>query len=750
MRFNSGLFIGVFLLLLLRSQFLFGQINLRLSIATYDHHPIESAELLVQEGDSIVQFSIIKTQEYVLSLPKAGRYNIQLANAHYETFQIEQFFSTDSVLNVVLEGPTIALDEVSVVGKSRPRVTATGEVFRLSKKAKSSGNPFRALSEIPLLQVDISSQSIKMRSGESPLILVDGHLVNSGVQPIHPENIESVEVSEVVSARYLQMGVTKIVNIRLRENIPLYSFVDVRTRHDIPPREGFGGANFEFGKKVFAIAGSFFADYLVNDRVRYKSMEQMEQRRKELSGESVSRSKGIDGHLLVKWLPAPSDYVSAILKIRDNRSRTDDEFGGTYVALEKTSSLTTSGRKRTIDGGLLASLFHEHTFGDKSTLTSWFKYNRGKYDLNQDYLELYGDNQITSLVDLATLRNQYALSVDYDSGEQPFGSIAVGNNLEYTWDKITNRSLPSLLTSYVGLGSNYTHATYSNQWKQLYYMVSFGLQGLAVKTVDKNHSYWRPRAAVSLSLRLPNAQSLRGSYYLTNRLPESRNLVSFNLSTNPWFREEGNPFLVPMQIHQFDLNYNYSLRDCRLWLFGNHSRYSRMIEPYVRREGDYQIKSYRNNGTYARTNGGIGISYTGDNLQISTTASYTSEVFNGQSPKGSYGVRGHFRWDFGDFFVYSSLSWRNRSYTSISQTYFKNPVESHVQIAWQANEQLYLSLGLPYFWGIRSSVTEINQPAYMSHQQTFFQSESLRPWLLISWTFRKNPKLAIPEKTGDL
>ncbi len=740
----------VLLLMLLGCCPLWGQVNLRLNVATYDNHFIESAELLVQEGDSIQQFSVIKPQDYVLTLPKAGKYSIELTHPSYEAYRIEGFFSNDSTLNVVLKQRAIRLEEVVVEEKARPKVTATGEIFKLSRKAKASKNPFVALSEIPLLQVDISSQSVKMRSGESPLILIDGHLVNSGIQPILPENIESVEISEVVSARYLQMGFTKIVNIRLRESIPLYSYIELRSRHDIPLREGFGGANFEFGKKTFALSGGIFTNYLTKDRVRYETVEQMEQHIKQLSGMGIAQSREADGDLLVKWLPKPSDYFSALLKTQRTRNETERTHKGLYNVSNKSVSLNTASNENILSGGFLAALFHEHTFQNKSTLTTLFKYNYGFYDLKQDYSEMLEKDTTKSLVDLATLRNQYVLSIDYDSDRQQYGTIAIGNNLEYTQDQIKNQGFAPSLTAYVGLWSNYTHATYSNQWKRLYYMASIGLQSLAVKAADKNHSYWRPRAAVSMTFQLPSQQSVRGSYYLTNKLPESRNLVSFNQSTNPWMREEGNPYLIPMQIHQLDLNYDYSFSDFRIQLFGSHQRYSQMIEPYIRQEGAYHIKSFQNKGTYKNTNGGVNVSYGGEDFQISATTDYSSEAFNGQNPLGSYGIRGYFRWDFGDFFIYSSLSWRNRSYTSISQTIYKNPMEAHIQIAWQATEQLYFSLGLPYFWGTRKDVTQINQPSYSIDQHSFYDSSSLRPWLLISWTLRKNAKMAIPRKLPNM
>lgn len=743
---------GFYVLLLMLLGFcpLRGQVNLRLNVATYDNSFIESVELLVQEGDSIQQFSVIKPQDYVLTLPKAGKYSIELSHPSYEAYRIEGFFSKDSTLNIFFKQRAIRLEEVVVEEKARPKVTATGEIFKLSRKAKASKNPFVALSEIPLLQVDISSQSVKMRSGESPLILIDGHLVNSGIQPILPENIESVEISEVVSARYLQMGFTKIVNIRLRESIPLYSYIELRSRHDIPLREGFGGANFEFGKKTFALSGGIFTNYLTKDRVRYETVEKMEQQIKQLSGMGIAQSREADGDLLVKWLPKSSDYFSALLKTQRTRNETERTHKGLYNVSNKSVSLNTASNENILSGGFLAALFHEHTFQNKSTLTTLFKYNYGFYDLKQDYSEMLEKDTTKSLVDLATLRNQYVLSIDYDSDRQQYGTIAIGNNLEYTQDQIKNQSFAPSLTAYVGLWSNYTHATYSNQWKRLYYMASIGLQSLAVKAADKNHSYWRPRAAVSMTFQLPSQQSVRGSYYLTNKLPESRNLVSFNQSTNPWMREEGNPYLIPMQIHQLDLNYDYSFSDFRIQLFGSHQRYSQMIEPYIRQEGAYHIKSFQNKGTYKNTNGGVNVSYGGESFQISATTDYSSEAFNGQNPLGSYGIKGYFRWDFGDFFIYSSLSWRNRSYTSISQTIYKNPMEAHIQIAWQATEQLYFSLGLPYFWGTRKDVTQINQPSYSIDQHSFYEGSSLRPWLLISWTLRKNAKMAIPRKLPNM
>lgn len=77
-------------------------------------------------------------------------------------------------------------------------------------------------------------------------------------------------------------------------------------------------------------------------------------------------------------------------------------------------------------------------------------------------------------------------------------------------------------------------------------------------------------------------------------------------------------------------------------------------------------------------------------------------------------------------------------------------MQAHIQLTWQMNEQVYISAGLPYFWGEKSHLKDITTEHYLSSQETFYKSSSLRPWILLSWTLRKNSKLFIPNKMPNL
>lgn len=233
------------------------QVHVDLTVLTPTSETLQNSELTVGKGDSTVVFAIIPSK-YQITLPSADSYEISVAHMGYSPYSLQTHFSSDTALVVVLQPKTFELGEVVVTGQAARKITATGEIFQLSQKAKKSGDPYKALSEIPLLDVDVVNQRVRTNAGESMLILIDGKLQNSGIQPIDPKFIDRVEISEVVSARFLKMGVSKILNIRLRKDRPLYVYTDLRSRHDIPLREGFGGANFEVGRKTFALSGSAF------------------------------------------------------------------------------------------------------------------------------------------------------------------------------------------------------------------------------------------------------------------------------------------------------------------------------------------------------------------------------------------------------------------------------------------------------------------------------------------------------------
>lgn len=735
--------IGIALCLLSLPLIALAQVNITVNVTSSDGGKLESSELSALQGDSTIVFAVVPSQ-YQFSLPSTGTYTLSIAHMGYEPYNLTASFNGDSTLTAVLHPKAYELDEVEVKGKAPRQITATGEIFHLSDKAKKSGDPFRALSEIPLLNVDIMNQEVTTNRGEKLLVLIDGRYQNTGIKPIDPKFIESVEVADVVSARYLKLGVKKILNIRLKKNRPMYVFTDLRTRHDIPYRDGFGGFNSEFGSNKFAVNAYAFYYYTHKDKSDFEQKEQSGDITRNLAGESVYGQHRWEANVQMKWVPSESDYFSLRFYGITQDGSTNRATSGTYASGNQSYALSSKYRKGFSNDGYLACLYHEHTFKSKSVLSSFFNYMHSPYILDETLDDLFGDENYEGRVNYRTRRNQYFFYVDFDTKQKSYGDIDIGNQFEYTADKETNYLDPAADPYHTNRWSNYLYAGYSNSWRKMYYMASIGMETLGVETEEGNNVVWRPRISTSVSFQLPHWQSLRVYYNLDNKLPPTTSM--FNTSTNPLLREEGNPFLVPEQKHEVGLTYDATVGKFMPMLYASHTWQRNIVESYIYNDGDVQVQSYRNNGTYKEKNIGGALRYSGNKLLAYIAAGYTWKSYNGQPTHGLVGVNGYVKWDFGHFFIYSYLMWQNRDYTPISTIRYKNPTEAHVQIAWQVNKHLYISLGLPYYWGVKKQTTTIDRAGYKSWQFDRFKGQSLRPWILISWTLRKNAKERIPNK----
>ena len=725
--------------------------NVELVFSTDDGSKAQNMEIIVQKADSTVLFEIVNSEKYILPLLKPNTYSLSVTAQGYSPFLAGFSNASDTTINILLNRESRNLDELVVKGRLKSKTTADGEIFRLSKKAKECSDPFLALSEIPLLEVDVINQSVKVVNGSgTPLVLIDGKLVNSGIKPVDPKFIESVKITEVASAKYLEMGYDKIIDIRLKRDVPTYIYTELRTRHDIPLREGFGGANFEVGRKTFAISGDGFMWYKHNDVTKLHSLESQGKDWKESSGENFSDMTKPEGSLMLKWVPLASDYFAARVAGTRTRSNAKGHASGKFGDESGISDLRTDKGNSIIDGGWLACLFHEHTFSDKSTISTFAKYNRGFYDINEWYGEYRPDSDSIMREHQKSRRNQYTLTIDYNSGDRGWWNMSAGNKFEYTSDKNRDFTQLPIPTSKVTTNNNYTHAAISASKGRFYGMASAGLQYLGVNAVGIRSSSWRPRASASLTLKIPRDMTLRASYILDNRLPDNMKLFSFNNSTNPWLRIEGNPYLKPEILHKMSVSLGKSWNRVYLRGYVDHYRYAKMIERYMRQEGDVTILSYRNNGTYRATEAGLMLNLRFGKFACNTNAAYTTERYSGQHDNGSIYLRGIFQWTFGKFLLHSVLEWRNKYYNAVSFTKYSNPTEAMLMLSWKATKTLQVAVGMPYFWGIRKETTLTDGAGYHGENSISYKSASLRPWILISWTLRKNSELSIRNKMPEL
>ncbi|MDE5969064.1 MAG: TonB-dependent receptor, partial [Muribaculaceae bacterium] len=524
-------------------------------------------------------------------------------------------------------------------------------------------------------------------------------------------------------------------------------YIDARTRHDIPLREGFEALNFEFGTRKFAVGGNISSDYLLHDKVDFSSLESNESDTKQRSGHNSSNSLQWEANLKLKWVSDQNNYFAGTFLSKGKHAKKWTEDSGTYNALP----LLSNAKETAHNGGMLGAVYYEHSFSDDNKITAYANYNYGYYNEEDRQTDKIGydstiDHMISNYWEYEkSRRNQSTSFLDFEGTH-----FSAGNKFVYTQDKLRDMTTTPNDFAQVITQSNYTYLTYDNNWKDLYYMASAGLQYMKIKTPDGHNNWFRPRISASLTYRLNPRDYLRLYYQLNSLLPSSSELFTFNHSTNPWLRIEGNPYLTPQQVNTVSAEYRKNFSPFMLQISAATNLYSNMIEAVILSDGQQAISTFQNNGNYIGLTTFARLNYTTRKLQASLTTAYYGEKFHSTGYLPSVALRGYAKWDIGNWYVYGDIIWKNRSYSAISQTRQLNPSQAIIQVGWYATNELRISVAMPYFWGIREVKTITKSPNYSDITTFRYKSESLRPWLLITYTIRRNAREAISNRMPEM
>lgn len=169
----------------------------------------------------------------------------------------------------VLEEDPTQLDEVTVAGDKRDIVisNAGSTTYFLSEHARQSRTSYEALAEVPKLMINPMERTISLNNGESPLILIDGVKRPKYLDVLNPEWIESVEIVEVPSARYLgDESVTCILNIHLnRKKVTPYVNGNAYAQHSVASKFGVIAASVETGNAKSSLYLNLQTFYFADD-----------------------------------------------------------------------------------------------------------------------------------------------------------------------------------------------------------------------------------------------------------------------------------------------------------------------------------------------------------------------------------------------------------------------------------------------------------------------------------------------------
>lgn len=713
-------------------------------VVSNEGEPIVGAQMMLSDNEELIALALT-SDEGTFEIEKIpnGSFIIEINALGFSEYVQTLTFNGDKLdLRFTLQSDKeTMLDELVVVG-DRINQTATGEIYYLSEKAKKSRNPFAALSEIPRLRVNVALQSIKMQDGTSPIVLVDGKPVNTGVNPINPEDIASVEVIEVVSARYLQMGYQNMLNIKLKRKRSPYQFYQLATRSDILPGYGFGVGYFEVGNPKVSLFGRLSLNGTLNRDSDYEQWQEESGFHKSSKGTTRNNAHGTNGDLILKWQISKCDYMAA--QFYGNKNKVQNEMNGEGVRRQITETPFTLASSSIDDSYVLTGgLFYQHDFRDKSQLQARYGYNKNRNKLDGDRIEAFvGRTENKYLFEYDNQRSSMNLEVNYIKQWQNGSSLDVGSNTRWINDQI-NQISEQLPVFKHRRFDEYLYASFASQVGKLKYMLSAGLEGIWLDAGGEKNSYWRPRFSLSGNYVINKKNTLRLNYRLTNTSPSVGQLNPYNTSSDPLVITKGNYKLIPEQIHTLSLNYRLRVGRFNLTpLTATYNHYTDRIAPYSFVDKGILVNSYLNEGKFDFLYWGANIDYTfKDGMSYAYIGGGQNRYyFPAQKVKTSPIINAGVWWYKGKYMVGADVSWQKFSYTPQSETKYLSPAFAQVQVNYNFTPDFYIAVALQNVGGPIISETHSVAGSFKSYNWNRATDLGFRPWILLRYTIRKHTK----------
>lgn len=715
------------------------------------HQNLPGAQVVLVRQDSIYAASLTdKNGKFSIRKVEGGQYGLQILFPGYTPLEEQREIKSDQRYEFSLTPEmNVELENVDVVADASENVkrTATGYVYQLSEKAKKSGDPYSALSEIPRLVVNEVDRDVKMLDGSKPLVLIDGIAVNSGITPIDPKDIESVEVVDVVNARYLRTGTHHILNIKLKEKRDPYSFFEAATRHEVPWRKGMGVVYFEVGNSKISLYGRGSADYAWHDDSELSGWQRGDSYFKQSFSDGRSNGHSSLGELLLKWKPTKNDYV-AFHVYGNNRKKDMDSEGNGFFETDRREDFIQETMNSDKSNVLTGSLYHRHEFPNKSLLETTLAYN-GNWNTNEgNRMETYADHLYRNIFDYDNRRSSASLNVDYSLNFNSTNSMNVGSETRLVNDRIDE------VTDFDPVfrhreWSQYLYASYSGRVKNLRYMLSAGLEGFWLKAGGEPADYIRPRVSVSGTYSFNDNNSFRLGYTLTNTAPSVGQLNPYNTSTDSLVVSVGNPGLTPLQTHKINWSYMFNYKNFSFSPEVNYAYHSDVIEPYGYSRDDIYINTFRNQGKYRDLSLGCSASYgLGNWGSVYVYGSHNVDYFEGQKARPYFGCGGGFSARYKKWYVGGDINYTDRSYTAVSTVKTRLFDYSQLQVNYTFFPGFYVAVALQYLHAPQTTEVWTYGDHYKSYTHQKFCDQGVRPWVLLRYTFRKNAKRKI--KLGNV
>lgn len=578
----------------------FAQTTVSGKVESVSGEPLQGCTVLFLQADSIVG-GTITSQKGIFEIKNLtpGNYvcKVSMIGFKFEEYKFKVSNSKTHIPTITLKEGAMLLDEINVAG-DLANVKAGMTTYHLSERAKSSRNAYEALMEIPELIVDPVGRSISMGVSGSPLILIDGVKRTNYMEVLNPEIIESVEVIQNPSARYINdENVSCILNIKLkRVKTPVYLRGDIGAMSNTHFDNLNLLANTEIGNSLSSLylTGGYKKQTDKMDLVSNSLSGNLE---RNLKGRNVYSNTPLNLTLGGDKVFSDKNYAAFNVSYNNSSSESDQEYTGEifYTASDEVYDITTSNNTDNTFHDLTSSLYWKHTFAKNNQLELTGNYNYSYNNSNGLRNENSGLYSYSNRMDMVYSQHVGRLNVDYSKVLKNKMALAIGSNTNYlttNMDDRTDQYSDYLYKRwqeylYIGLDNNRSSSKFN-------YVLSLGLDYVSSEADKVKNDYINLLPSVSASYRFNKKHQLSFNYRRNRTTPGMDMLNPRNTSTDSLTVNQGNPYLHPYTRDLISLRYTFKFKKFEMQPYIDYRYMDGMFMAVGKTEDDIYYTTYEN------------------------------------------------------------------------------------------------------------------------------------------------------------
>jgi hypothetical protein len=581
-------------LVLIYSSVSFSQIKVTGKVVNYENIPIDLAEVLLINEDSIAQKSELTNSkgEFVLTITK-GNYLLQIRQFGKKLYNSKIDLTQELDLgNIKISQRNEVLAEVIINSKKKLIERKVDRlVFNVENSiAASGGDAIDALRLTPGIRVQNDAISMIGKSGmgvmvDDKLIQLSGEDLVNFLKTIRKENIKNIEVITTPPSKYEAEGNSGLINIILKKakKNSWSSSINTSYKQATYPT-GIVGGSFNYQKEKLSINSNLNyskGNYsgIEGNKIFYPTQVWDSRNKGKYDTNLLSSRLGIDYQIKKKWSMG-IQYINSTNrpKINENNNTTIVGHNNSYLGniitkgdqliskdlnslnLHSLINLDTIGTKMNIDFDYLNYLNgNERNFNTNTSLSSTPSIENGFYAAN--------NNSNTKI-------ENYAAKIDI---EQPAkwanfsygGKISYSNSVNALNFYDTTNGIPVLdpLQSNEFVYKENTQSLYISVNKKLgkkwntqlgVRMESTQTNGFSITMNQLNkNSYTKLFPTFYVTYLANDNNTLSLTYNKRIRRPGFSELNPFRWYFNNYSYSEGNPNLQPNYSHNIGLDYSY-------------------------------------------------------------------------------------------------------------------------------------------------------------------------------------------------